>query len=172
MTSKPQTDPQRPCWFVGAAYGGTENQLDRFLRDGIWENGWAAGGDNRLNEQVNAMRPGDRIAIKAVFAQKRNLPFPNPGEYTVGGMYIKAIGKVTNNPGNGLYVNVDWTPINPPRSWYFIQYRQTIHEIVPGTSWETDALIDFAFNNTPQNLNQFRNAPKWRDRFGEPADKE
>ena len=116
MTSTLITDPHRPCWFVGAAYGGTDDQTTRFLREGIWENGWAASGDNRLHEQVNTMRPGDRIAIKAVFAQKRNLPFPNPGEHTVGGMYIKAIGKVTNNPGNGLYVNVDWTPVNPPRS--------------------------------------------------------
>ena len=172
MTSTPQTDPQRPCWFVGAAYGGTEDQTARFLREGIWENGWAASSDNRLHKQVNRMRPGDRIAIKAVFAQKRNLPFPNPGEHTIGGMYIKAIGKVTNNPGNGLYVNVDWTPINPHRAWYFIQFRQTFHEVVPGTSWETDALIDFAFNNKPQNFNQFRNAPNWRERFGGPEDKE
>ena len=169
MASTLITDPRRPCWFVGAAYDSTDDQSGRFLRDGIWENGWGVYGDPKLREQVNAMRPGDRIAIKAIFAQKRNLPFPNPGEHTVGGIYIKAIGKVTNNPGNGLYVNVDWTPVNPPRSWYFGQYRRTIHEIVPGASWEKDALIDFTFNNTPQDLNRFRNAPKWRERFGSPT---
>jgi 5-methylcytosine-specific restriction protein B len=26
-------------WFVGASYGGTDDQLPRFLADGIWENG-------------------------------------------------------------------------------------------------------------------------------------
>ena len=167
MTSRPQTDPRRPCWIVGTAYGGTDDQTPRLLREGIWENGWGVYGDDRLLEQVNSMRPGDRIAIKAVFAQKRNLPFPNPGEYTVGGMYIKAIGVVTNNPGDGIYVNVDWTSVNPPRVWYFSQFRQTLHRIVPGASWETDALIDFIFNNKPQDINRFRNAPKWREKFGQ-----
>ena len=167
MTSTPPTEPNRPCWFVGSAYGGTDDQTPRFLRERIWENGWGVYGDNRLHEQVNAMQPGDRIAIKAVFAQKRNLPFPNPAEYAVGGMYIKAIGVVANNPGNGLYIGVDWTPVNPPRTWYFIQFRQTVHQITPGTSWETDALIDFTFNNKPQDLNRFRNAPRWRERFGD-----
>src|SRR5271165_5636232 len=27
-------------WFVGAAYGGTDDQLPRFLKEGIWESGW------------------------------------------------------------------------------------------------------------------------------------
>ena len=26
---------QRPCWFVGASYGGTDDQTSRFLRLGI-----------------------------------------------------------------------------------------------------------------------------------------
>ena len=28
------------AWFVGASYGGTEDQMPRFLADGIWENGY------------------------------------------------------------------------------------------------------------------------------------
>ena len=27
-------------WFVGASYGGTEDQTPRFLSEGIWENGY------------------------------------------------------------------------------------------------------------------------------------
>ena len=166
MAPTPPTDPNRPCWFVGAFYSGVEDQTPRFLREGIWENGY----DDRYLDEVKSMRPGDRIAIKAVFAQKRNLPFPNPAEHTAGGMYIKAIGVITNNPGNGLYVDVDWKSIfNPPRRWYFSQFRQTVHKFTSGTSWETDALIDFTFNNKPQDLNRFRNAPKWREKFGGPS---
>ena len=163
------TDPRRPCWFVGSSYGRTDDQTGRFLGGGIWESGYGAYGDRKLLGQIKSMRPGDRIAIKAVYAQKHNLPFPNPGEHKVGAMYIKAIGKVLNNPGNGFYVDVDWTPVNPPKSWYFSQFHQTVHRIVPGASWETDALIDFTFNNKPQDLNRFRNAPKWRERFGGPV---
>lgn len=28
------------AWFVGAMYGGSDDQLDRFIREGIWENGY------------------------------------------------------------------------------------------------------------------------------------
>ena len=27
-------------WFVGASYGGTDDQTPRFLKEGIWENGY------------------------------------------------------------------------------------------------------------------------------------
>ena len=174
MTSISETAGKRPCWFVGAAWGSKDDQdqTPRFLREGIWENGW----DDKFLDDVKAMRPGDRIAIKAVFAKKRNLPFPNPGQHTVGAMYIKATGVVTDNRGYGNYVGVDWTPFGPPRPWYFSQLRKTIHSVLPGASWETDALIDFAFESKPQDLERFRNAPKWRERFGgtpiAPDDKE
>ena len=34
------TNAQRSYWFVGASYGGTEDQTSRFLSEGIWENGY------------------------------------------------------------------------------------------------------------------------------------
>ena len=37
VTSTPQPDDQRLYWFVGASFGGTNDQTDRFLREGIWE---------------------------------------------------------------------------------------------------------------------------------------
>jgi 5-methylcytosine-specific restriction protein B len=30
----------QPSWFVGASYGGTDDQVPRFLAEGIWENGY------------------------------------------------------------------------------------------------------------------------------------
>ena len=30
----------RVCWFVGAFYDGKNDQTDRFLKEGIWENGY------------------------------------------------------------------------------------------------------------------------------------
>lgn len=40
MNSKPEGAGARACWFVGATYGGTDNQTPRFLQEGIWENGY------------------------------------------------------------------------------------------------------------------------------------
>ena len=40
MNSKPEGAGARACWFVGATYGGTDDQTPRFLQEGIWENGY------------------------------------------------------------------------------------------------------------------------------------
>ena len=48
-------------WFVGASYGGTDDQLPRFLSEGIWENGY----DDKHLDVVRSMRTGDRITTRA-----------------------------------------------------------------------------------------------------------
>ncbi len=60
-------------WFVGASYGGTDGQMPRFLKAGIWENGY----DDKLLDMVRAMQPGEQIAIKAAYT-RHNRPPPNP----------------------------------------------------------------------------------------------
>ena len=40
MTRKPEGAGAPGCWFVGAMYGGNEDQTPRFIREGIWENGY------------------------------------------------------------------------------------------------------------------------------------
>ena len=165
MATTPQTDPNRPCWFVGSAYGGTDDQTPRFLREGIWENGWGAGGDKRLDEQVKSMRPGDRIAIKSSYRRKNNIPFDNQGRY-VSTMAIKAIGTITKNLNDGCRVEVDWKPVVPQREWYFYTTRGTLWEVWPGTGtipWAADALIAFTFENKPQDYPRFLYRWGWLD---------
>lgn len=111
------------------------------------------------------MRPGDRIAIKSAYTRTTTgLPFDNRGQ-TVSVMAIKAVGTITENPNDGKQVRVDWTKVEPVREWYFYAHRGTVWRVLPG-DWMTDGLIAFAFDNTPQDLERFRNAPYWRERFG------
>jgi 5-methylcytosine-specific restriction protein B len=138
-----------------------EDQTDRFLAEGIWEHNF----DNpRVLEQVRSMDVGERIAIKAAYTRKQGLPFEAWGN-SVSVMAIKAVGVIAENPGNGKQVRVNWQRVSPPREWYFYTYQPTIWKVTPG-DWKTDALIDFAFYNKPQDINRFRNAPFWRDRYG------
>ncbi len=153
----------RPVWFVGAAWGSTDDQMERFLREGIWENGWDE--EHFSADIVKSVRRGDRIVIKARYGRQHDLPFDNRGKY-VPGMLIKATGIVTRNMGDGRFLDVDWTRVNPPREWYFSMYAQTIHAVHPG-DWKTDALIAFAFDNEPQDIDRFRNDPQYRERFGD-----
>lgn len=154
----------RTSWFVGAAYNGTEDQTPRFLAEGIWENGYD---DGKNGDLVRAMRPGDRIAIKSSYTRKHDLPFNNRGT-TVSVMAIKAIGTITTNLDDGKHVRVDWTPVSPPREWYFYTNRATVWRVAPG-GWMEDGLLAFTFESQPQDLDRFRNEPFWRERFGDAA---
>jgi hypothetical protein len=80
-------------WFVGASFGGSDDQTQRFLEEGIWEVSNPTAKESTL---VKSMASGDRIAIKAAYVRKKDLPFDNRGN-TVSVMAIKAIGKITGN---------------------------------------------------------------------------
>ena len=93
-----------PVWFVGAAFGGYDDQTERFVSEGIWENGHT----NQYLDAVRSIQPGDRIAIKSAYTIKnRNrLPFDNRGRF-VSVMRIKATGVVRENPDDGRHLKVD-----------------------------------------------------------------
>jgi 5-methylcytosine-specific restriction protein B len=161
MSSKSGGVGAKACWFVGAAYGGTDDQTPRFLQEGIWENGY----EDKYLEDVKSIQPGDQIAIKSSYVRKHNLPFDNRGHF-VSVMAIKAIGTVKENLGDGRNLKVEWKQFNPPREWYFYTNRSTIWRVLPG-DWAADALIGFTFENKPQDIDRFRNHPYWRERFGD-----
>ncbi|PHS00275.1 MAG: AAA family ATPase [Oceanobacter sp.] len=156
-------------WFVGASYGkGSEDQTDRFLAEGVWQNGYK----DKYLDLVRSMQPGDKIAIKSSYTRKRELPFDNKGQ-AVSVMGIKAIGVITRNHGDGRFVDVEWQPrFEPVNEWYFYTHRSTIWRVSPD-DWMTEGLIDFTFNNKTQDIDRFRNAPYWKERFGDtPVDKQ
>ena len=151
----------QPAWFVGAAYGGTDDQMPRFLSEGIWE---IRDPSDKEIALVKSMKVGDRIAIKAAYTRKRGLPFDNRDQ-TMSVMAIKAIGTITENLKDGERVRVEWTALQPLREWYFYTFRGTVWRVLPG-DWMTDSLIAFAFDGKPQDIDRFRNEPYWRERFG------
>jgi 5-methylcytosine-specific restriction protein B len=151
----------RAIWFVGAAFGGVDDQLPRFLKEGVWENGY----EDKYLGLVRSMRPGDQIAVKAAYRRKNGLPFDNSG-HDVSVMAIKAIGTITENMNDGRNVRVDWKKVEPPREWYFYTYQGTVWRVLPG-DWKADGLIAFALDGKPQDIDRFRNSPFWKQRFGD-----
>lgn len=110
-------------WLAGAYWDG-EDQTEQFVKEGRWENGYT----DRMLEQVNAVKVGDRIAIKSTYVQKKDLPFENQGK-PVSCMAIKARGTVVENAGDGRNVKVDWEPGFKPFIIYHYTYRWTISRI-------------------------------------------
>jgi len=160
MKDEKSTNASNVTWFVGASYGGTDDQTLRFLADGIWENGY----EDRYHDVVRSMRSGDRIAIKSSYTRKHGLPFDNRA-HTVSVMAIKAIGTIAENLNDGKRVRVEWTKVEPVREWYFYTNRGTVWRVLPG-EWMTDGLIAFTFDGKPQDIDRFRNAPYWQERYG------
>ncbi|MFO6428868.1 AAA family ATPase [Erythrobacter sp. W302b] len=154
--SRSSSLPDEIYWFVGSSYGRTNDQTERFLNDGIWE---ISNPTDAEAAQVKSMATGQRIAIKAAFVQRHNLPFENHGG-NVSVMRIKARGVITANPGDGLHVMVDWEQSFEPKEWYFYTNRRTIWELLPGSDF-ADALIRFAFEDQPQDFEIFLADDHW-----------
>lgn len=153
-------------WFVGATFGRNADQFDRFIEQGIWENGY----ENELTDKVNLMKVGDKIAIKSSYVRKKDLPFDSKGNF-VSVMAIKAIGTVTANRNDGHFVDVDWSVLKEPKEWYFYTSRTTLWQVKYESNYARQ-LIDFTFDNQKQNFDFFRNEPYWKSRFGDTLKKE
>lgn len=148
-------------WFVGSMWSDND-ETARFVESGIWENGY----DDKYFDDVKSVKVGDKIAIKSSFRQKNNLPFDNKGFY-VSCMYIKAIGTVTKNYGNGTKLDVSWDKNFKQKIWYFTAYRSTISKVDPDNGPWCKALIDLSFYNKDQEIDKFINSPSLRERFGD-----
>lgn len=149
-------------WFAGASWDA-DDQTPRFLAESIWENGY----DVEFTDAVRSIKPGDKIAIKAAFVQKRGLPFDVGGK-SVSAMRIKATGLVVENPGDGKIIRVAWDKGIEPRDWYFYTYRNTL---VKADAEQEDAqrLIAFAFRGVLQDYDWFLKQPYWVEKYGERA---
>lgn len=132
------------AWYVGAT--GDEDYSETYIREGRWENGW----DDKFNDLVNSVKVGDRIALKASYTRKLDLPFNNFGK-TVSVMAIKAIGIVTENPCDGKNLKVDWEEVNPYREWYGQGVMlQTIHLVKASEGTIKKSLLAFTFAGEDQ----------------------
>lgn len=153
-------DPKRRFWFVGAVWGGgTEDQTDRFVEEGIWQNGY----DDKFAEHVQRMQVGDRIAIKASFTQRYNLPFDNAGK-TVSCMRIKAIGTITEASTDAKSVKVEWEKLDPPKDWYFYTYRVTVVEADESDEFAR-RLIQFTFGDHQQDYEFWLRVPYFAKKY-------
>lgn len=155
--------PEGQYWFVGAYHSDREpqDQTERFLAEGIWENGF----EDRYLDTVKSMKVGDQIALKATYVRKKKLPF-DPRGHAVSAMAIKATGTITANPGDGRKIGVAWTRLDKPREWYFYTGRHSIWKVTPG-HWMREALLRFAFWGEAQDTDRFRNDPAWAKRFAD-----
>lgn len=143
-------------WLVGAYWDDRDppDQTQRFLDEGIWENGYT----DRYLDEVKSMKVNDRIGIKATLTQRKNLPF-DAQNHTVSRMDIKAVGTIVANRNDGTTVEVEWDSNFQQKSWYFYTYRPTVWRLTSDASYKlkkySDRLIDFIWSGIPQDYDWF-----------------
>ena len=156
-------------WLVGASWESSGDQTQRFIEEGIWQNGY----DNKYTNIVNKMQPGDKIAIKTSYTKSKDIPFENNGE-TVSVMKIKVTGTVIDNKNDGKNIMVEWDEPEE-REWYMFTGRNTIWNITPKDDkddWAKEELIKFVFDGENQDYQKFINDPYWGDRYNLVAENE
>lgn len=115
-------------YLVGANWNEDLNpdQSDRFLNEGIWENGYY----DKFLDVVKSVKVGDRVAMKSTFATR--------GGKSI--LRIKGMGTVVNNQGDGRILQINWDKNFTPFDLEGIGgYRSTIHLVA-----ENDVDIIFA----------------------------
>ncbi len=91
-------------WVVGASWGGSDHQDQRFVKEGIWMLGWSEGEQPAQYKKAEEMKVGDRIAIKRMRGQKGGLKILHIG-------IIKGVILDTNK----VICTVDWAANNLDR---------------------------------------------------------
>ena len=126
-------------YCVGFFWYGSEpeNQLPRFQKDGIWENGF----DDKYLDKVKSVQVGSQIAAKTSYTRKKD------GK-TISVLEVHGIGTVTANKGDGKILKVDWKKDFKP---FTIDgrgaYRSTISKVNHPEN------IDLIFGNKIKNEN-------------------
>ena len=144
-------------WLAGAYWDDRDpaDQTQRFLEEGIWENGY----HNRYINEVMAMRVNDKIAIKSASTQRRDLPFDARNK-TISRMTIKAIGTIVANRNDGRTVEVEWDPDFQEKTWYFYTNRNTIWHLRTDDNYRlkeyAQKLKDFVWHGKEQDYDWFR----------------
>ncbi|WP_246095088.1 McrB family protein [Salinicoccus cyprini] len=159
----------RKFFFVGTTIEGTDYTND-FMDSNEWRLGWEGKEDDEQYQLMrlyyDQMSEGDYIVLKSTYTRKNNLPFSNPNNKSASVMRIKAVGVITQNPGDGHTIKVAW--INDYRTrmkeWYFYTSRVAMWML----DYEGDfssRLVEFALNDNEQDYSFFLSDDYWKKQF-------
>ncbi len=133
-------------YVLGSSWYGNDDapdQTDRFIQNGIWENGY----EDKFLDVVKAIKVNDRVAIKSSFATKDRKSI----------LRIKSLGTVISNDNDGKTINVKWDKQFPAFDLEGLgRYRQTIEKVVPedidAIFYHLETIIDSQMTITSKNI--------------------
>lgn len=109
--------------MVGSSFGSEGDQLDRFLKEGIWEDGWLKYGTDPEKSKSEAtllsqIDNGDIVIVKSCYTVG--------SDHSASETKVKAIGLVCGKP-NQHSLKMNWLNMPElPKSFTNLAYRKTI----------------------------------------------
>lgn len=125
-----KNDESRKYWLVGYSFGRENSQLERFLREGIWEGRFDEKKefDKKQISLAKDIEEGDVIILKSSFTKGT--------KHDVSCLRVKAVGVVTDDVEitdiDGYMkcnCNVDYVNLDEVDFDGYGAYRQTIHKV-------------------------------------------
>ncbi len=137
-----ESKSEETYWAVGAMWDEVD-KTPEFIQNGVWINGFSEDSKDRSLNLVKQIGVGDWIAIKSSFVKEKTFPC----------LRIKAVGKVTENIGDGRNLKVNWLFKGPPFDVDGASYRQTVHRL--------DDAVDtkLIFNNSYKSSRKDKKVP-------------
>lgn len=149
-------------WLAGYSFGGNNSQLERFIKDGIWEGGYKDDdpGGPKLLDEAQAISEGDIIILKSTSVKGSNHDQPF--------LRIKAVGIVTSgisvqNLEGGItrfrcsvdYINTDEKDFDGAS---YGAYRKTLHRADSKVQDVIDYVNDLLNNDSamPQTQKKYK----------------
>jgi hypothetical protein len=119
-------------WAVGADWKDNGSQEDRFLQQGIWEDGYGVSSNEKYRKLLEQISVGDILLMKSASTKGSN--------HKISFTKLKRIGKVTHI--NSWYsFGVEWLNIQGlPKDFENVTYRPTIQRM------RNDEMLHFAKN--------------------------
>ncbi|MBP8114445.1 MAG: hypothetical protein KAY50_03750 [Chitinophagaceae bacterium] len=106
-------------WAAGSSFGGTRDQTETFIENGIWQDGWGKSGDDKNKQILSLIKKGDYLFMKssATHGVGHKISFTK----------LKAIGEVIGKIKDNYYTfRVKWYVNNLPKNFDGIWYSNTI----------------------------------------------
>ncbi len=137
--------PQRNYWLVGYTFSDKGSQLDRFIKDGIWEGRFSkdASSDKTMLKLAKSFKQGDALILKATSTKG--------SEHNKSFIRIKAVGVITSaietQEENGevhCACNVEYRHVGDKDfdGSIYGSYRKTIHKADNGKIDEVIRYVD------------------------------
>jgi hypothetical protein len=115
----------RKYYYAGFSFGGKDSQLDRFMKDGVWE----GSGNKTVNTLIQKVKIGDVLILKSSSVRGTKTPNPIPFiKISAVGIVQSAVKLIDNSDHYGFYVR--YIKVEPKRDFdgnQFGKYRQTLH---------------------------------------------